>query len=69
MSEQEPERDWTASLGLSPLARERMRARVEAAEARKARDEPVRKAISGEASGEYDPVTGRFIRSRWRSVQ
>jgi hypothetical protein len=64
----EPERDVFAGLGLSELAKARMRVRVAAAEARRVRDEPVRRAISGEASGEYDPVTGRFIRSRWRSV-
>ena len=64
----EPERDVFAGLGLSELAKARMRVRVAAAEARHVRDEPVRRAISGEAHGEYDPVTGRFIRSRWRSV-
>jgi hypothetical protein len=64
----EPERDVFAGLGLSDVAKARMRARVAAAEARRVRDEPTKRAISGEAHGEYDPVTGRFIRSRWRSV-
>ena len=61
-------RDVFAGLGLSELAKARMRVRVAAAHARKARDEPVKRAISGEASGEYDPATGRFVRSKWRSV-
>jgi hypothetical protein len=69
MSEPEaPERDWTASFGLSPLARQRMKVRVAAAEARKARDKPVQHAISGEPHGEYDPQTGRWVRSTWRTV-
>ena len=64
----EPERDWTTGLPMTPMQRELARARVAAAEARRVRDEPTKRAISGEAHGEYDPVTGRFIRSRWRSV-
>jgi hypothetical protein len=65
---QQPARDWTSGLGLDPLTRERMRVRVAAAEARRAADEPVHKAIRGEAHGEYDPVTGRFVKSAWRTV-
>jgi hypothetical protein len=64
----EPERDWTTGLPMSERERDLARARVAAAEARRVRDEPVKRAISGEPHGEYDPVTGRFIRSRWRMV-
>jgi hypothetical protein len=61
----EPERDVFAGLGLSELAKARMRARVAAAEKRRADDAETVGAIRGEAGGEHDPVTGRFIRSRW----
>jgi hypothetical protein len=60
--------DWTAGLPLSPQARERMKARVEAAAARKAGDREVKQAISGEQYGERDPQTGVFIRSHWYEV-
>jgi hypothetical protein len=57
-----------AGFGLSLAERERKNARVQAAAARKARDEPVKREISGEAHGERDPVTGRWVRSHWYTV-
>jgi hypothetical protein len=68
MTSEPPERDWTAGLGLSAAARSRMRARVQAAEERREADREVKRAIAGEASGEFDPQTGEFVRSTWRAV-